>query len=80
MLERERLEALNVNGLDLVLFAMNLTIELVAAHAASPKEADERLIDVANKLEGMAREITEPRMRLLVEQFSHALIATEPTG
>jgi hypothetical protein len=79
-LDHEKLEAININGMDLVLLLLNLTIELVANSAATTKIADERLTDLANSLEGFARKVTEPRTKLLITQLAHGLISTERTS
>ena len=76
-LDRARLEGMNVNGLDFVLLLMNLTIELVAAMSPSAQVTDDRLVDLANKLDGFARKITEPRTKLLTTQLAVALMSTE---
>jgi hypothetical protein len=76
-LNRAELEALTVNGLDVVLLMLHVTVELAAAISRTSKEADNRLIDVANRLDTTARGLTEPRIKLLVEQVARALITTE---
>ena len=76
-LDREKLEAMNINGLDLVLMLMNLTIETVASISPDGEILDQRLTQIANSLEDFSRKVTEPRMKLLARQLAHALIATE---
>jgi hypothetical protein len=76
-MEREQLESMTVNGLDLVLLMLNSIIQMVACVSPTDKAADERLITLANKLEEFAGEVKEPRMKLLMTELAHALIATE---
>jgi hypothetical protein len=78
-LDRQRLEAMTINGLDAVILLLNLTIEIVSTVSPSSKETDERLIDLANSLHSFARNVTEPRMNLLMTQLATGLIATERT-
>jgi hypothetical protein len=79
-LDRERLEAMNINGLDLVLMLMNLTIETIAAISPDGEMVDQRLTQIANHLDDFSRKLTEPRMKLLVQQLARGLIATERTS
>ena len=76
-LDQKQLEAIKINGMDLVSLLLNLTIEMVSNSSPSTKVTDERLTDLANNLEGFARKITEPRTKLLMTQLAHGLIATE---
>jgi hypothetical protein len=76
-LDQKQLESLTMNGFDVIVLMMTLTIEIVASVSATDREADERLINLANKLEGSARNLTEPRTKFLMTQLAHALIATE---
>jgi hypothetical protein len=76
MLDRDRLESLNVNGLDVVLLLTHIAIETVGA-TAPHGSADQRLTDIANRLDDCARQSTEPRMKFLLGQLAAALIATE---
>jgi hypothetical protein len=77
ILDQKKLESINVNGLDLVLLLMNLTIEIVASTSSSPKVADENLIKVANGLEDFSRRMTQTKAQFLVRELARALIATE---
>jgi hypothetical protein len=77
ILDQKRLESLNVNGLDLVLLLMNVTVEIVAATSASSQDADENLIKIANGLEGFARRVKETRTQFLISELARALISTE---
>jgi len=79
ILEQERLKAITINGLDAVLVLINLSIEIISAVSPTDEEAENRLTDLANKLEGFARLITDPRMNLLMKEIARGLIATERT-
>jgi hypothetical protein len=76
-LDRHRLESLNVNGLDLILLLMHMMLEVVGSASPTGKDTDDRLTDIANRLDDIARQITEPRMKFLVGQLAVGLIATE---
>jgi hypothetical protein len=76
-LDRKRLESITINGLDVVLLMMHMTIEIVAAISPTSKDTDQRLTDIANHIDGAARKIVEPRMHFLMTQFAIGLIATE---
>lgn len=78
-MDRAQLEGLTIDGMDLVLLLLNVTVEIVSAVSPTKNSTENRLIDVANKLEGFAKEITEPRLKLLMTELAHALIATERT-
>lgn len=80
ILDQEKLTAIDVNGLDLVLLLLNLTIEVVANGSADPAEADQRLTDLANKIDEFARKATEPRTKLLMSQLALGLMGTERTA
>ena len=77
ILDQKRLESIYVNGLDLVLLLMNVTIEIVAVTSPSSQAADENLIKIANGLEGFSRRVTETRAQLIIGELARALIATE---
>lgn len=78
-LDHEKLESITMNGKDAVLLLLNLTIEIVTAVSPSEKDSENRLIDIANRLEGFARKVGHTQTGFLMGQLSHALIATERT-
>jgi hypothetical protein len=71
------LAAIHINGADLILLLTNLTIEIVNSMAPSGTEADHRLIELANGIEAFARDVSEPRARLLLTGLARGLMATE---
>jgi hypothetical protein len=79
ILDAKRLAAININGMDLVLLLMSLTIEIVSATSPNDKASDDSLIEIANKVEGFARQVTDERHKFLMTQFARALIGTERT-
>jgi len=78
----EELEEITITGLDFVLLTMNLTVEIVTALSATSKEAEQRLISVANQLQSFARDAPDKRLGFVLGQLASALMATEfgPNG
>lgn len=72
-----RLEALTVNGDDLVTLLMNVVIEITKAVLPNDKQADEALIEIANRLQGLSSRTTNNRLSLLAGSLAANLIATE---
>jgi hypothetical protein len=73
----EDLKAIHINGVDLIVLLTNLAIEIINSTTATAREADQRLIDLANSIEGFARDVSEPRAKLLMTGLAHGLMATE---
>jgi hypothetical protein len=72
-----RLEALTVIGDDLVTLLMNVVIEITMAVLPNDKQADEALIEIANRLQGLSSRTTNNRLSLLAGSLAANLIATE---
>lgn len=70
-------QGISLNGADLVLFAVQSTIEIVAALSPTPKEADEKLDDIANRFMDIRRNVRDPRISLLFGAFAEKLARTE---
>jgi protein-tyrosine-phosphatase len=68
---------MHINGADLVFMLTSLAIEMVNSTSASDRQADLRLIDLANNIEAFARDVKDPRARSLMAGLAHGLIATE---
>jgi hypothetical protein len=78
-LDKTQLKSVTINGLDAILLLMNLTIEIVSAVSPTDKDAEQHLTDIANRLDGFARELPESRMKFLMGQLAIAIIASERT-
>jgi hypothetical protein len=77
VLESDELKKIQVNGLDLVLILSNLTLEIAGE---IPGDAQSTVAAIANRIDTMAKGMTDPRLNLLLAQFARCLIATERTA
>ena len=80
VLETERLKSISINGLDAILLLVNLTVEIVAVGAPTKQDAEDRLTTLSNRLDNVARGVSDPQMNFLMTQLAYAIIATEPTA
>lgn len=78
--DQRELESTAINGLDLVLMLMNVTTEIVASMSPDQEIIEARLTQIANNLDGLARQLDNPRQKFLMAKLAHVLIATEPTA
>jgi hypothetical protein len=78
IIDKESLEAININGFDLVMFALNLTVETVSVLSKSSEETEQRLTDLANGLHTFAGRVPEPKLAIVLAQLAKGLIGTEP--
>ena len=70
-------QGISLNGADLVLFAVQSTIEIVAALSPTPTEAENTLDDIASRLMDIRRNIRDPRISVLLGAFAEKLARTE---
>ena len=70
-------QGISLNGADLTVFASQLAIEIVAALSATPKEADEKLGDIAGRFMDIRRNVRDPRMGVLFGALAERLSRSE---
>lgn len=80
-LDIEKLKSVQINGLDVVLLLVNLTVEIVAVLSPSGDDTSEQnIVDIANRMDDFAQRVPDPRMNFLFTQVARGLIATERTA
>lgn len=75
LLDYDRLRATKLDGVDLIVFATDVVIDVFATIYS--EKSEERLIDLANRIDDYVRRMPEGRHRLLLAEFSKALMGTE---